>query len=107
MSPGEIAYGLPLVFDKETLGNNFNYTEKELIYSNLPSLMYTLSIALNSDGLPNVCLENYSPLSTLILFFNLIMNKFVIKGLGSGFFVMLSYLIDSVFLRVLIHKRDN
>jgi K+-transporting ATPase ATPase A chain len=64
--------------------------------------MWVLSITLSSDGSPNACLENYSPLSTLVLFFNLIMSKFVIEGVGSGFFAMLSYLIVAVFLRGLI-----
>lgn len=102
MNLGETTYGLPFIFDKEILGDNFNYTGKELIYDKFPSLMWILSITLSSDGSPNACLENYSPLSTLILFFNLIMSKFVIEGVGSGFFAMLSYLIVAVFLRGLI-----
>ena len=102
MNLGETTYGLPFIFDKEILGDNFNYTGKELIYDKFPSLMWILSITLSSDGSPNACLENYSPLSTLVLFFNLIMSKFVIEGVGSGFFAMLSYLIVAVFLRGLI-----
>ncbi len=102
MNLGETEYGLPYIFDKGTLGDNFNYTGKELIYDKFPSLMWILSITLSSDGSPNACLENYSPLSTLVLFFNLIMSKFVIEGVGSGFFAMLSYLIVAVFLRGLI-----
>ena len=102
MNLGETEYGLTYIFDKGTLGDNFNYTGKELIYDKFPSLMWILSITLSSDGSPNACLENYSPLSTLVLFFNLIMSKFVIEGVGSGFFAMLSYLIVAVFLRGLI-----
>lgn len=102
MNLGETTYGLPFIFEHGTLGDNFNYTGKELIYDKFPSLMWILSITLSSDGSPNACLENYSPLSTLILFFNLIMSKFVIEGVGSGFFAMLSYLIVAVFLRGLI-----
>lgn len=102
MNLGETTYSLPFIFGKDALGDNFNYTGKELIYDKFPSLMWTLSITLSSDGSPNACLENYSPLSTLILFFNLIMSKFVIEGVGSGFFAMLSYLIVAVFLRGLI-----
>ena len=102
MNLGETTYGLPLIFGKDTLGDDFNYTGKELIYDKFPSLMWVLSITLSSDGSPNACLENYSPLSTLVLFFNLIMSKFVIEGVGSGFFAMLSYLIVAVFLRGLI-----
>jgi K+-transporting ATPase ATPase A chain len=99
---GETTYGLPYIFDKGTLVDNFNYTGKELIYDKFPSLMWALSITLSSDGSSNACLENFSPLSTLVLFFNLIMSKFVIEGVGSGFFAMLSYLIVAVFLRGLI-----
>lgn len=102
MNLGETTYSLPFIFGKDRLGDNFNYTGKELIYDTFPSLMWTLSITLSSDGSPNACLENYSPLSTLVLFFNLIMSKFVIEGVGSGFFAMLSYLIVAVFLRGLI-----
>jgi len=102
MNLGETEYGLPYIFDKGTLGDNFNYTGKELLYDKFPSLMWALSITLSSDGSANACLENYSPLSTLVLFFNLIMSKFVIEGVGSGFFAMLSYLIMAVFLRGLI-----
>lgn len=102
MNLGETIYSLPFIFGKGVLGDNFNYTGKELIYDKFPSLMWTLSITLSSDGSPNACLENYSPLSTLVLFFNLIMSKFVIEGVGSGFFAMLSYLIVAVFLRGLI-----
>jgi potassium-transporting ATPase potassium-binding subunit len=99
---GETTYGLPYVFENGTLGDNFNYTGKELIYDKFPSLMWALAITLSSDGSSNACLENFSPLSTLVLFFNLIMSKFVIEGVGSGFFAMLSYLIVAVFLRGLI-----
>ena len=102
MNLGETTYGLPLIFGKEVLGDNFNFNGKELIYDKFPSLMWVLSITMSSDGSPNACLENYSPLSTLVLFSNLIMSKFVIEGVGSGFFAMLSYLIVAVFLRGLI-----
>ena len=99
---GETTYGLPFIFDNAALGDDFNYTGKELIYDKFPSLMWVLSITMSSDGSANACLENYSPLSTLVLFANLIMSKFVIEGVGSGFFAMLSYLIVAVFLRGLI-----
>ena len=42
MNLGETTYGLPFIFDKETLGDNFNYTGKELIYDKFPSLMWIL-----------------------------------------------------------------
>ena len=47
-------------------------------------------------------LKNYSPLSTIFLFSNLVISKFIMEGVGSGFFAMLAYLIVSVFLRGLI-----
>ncbi|GAB4164881.1 MAG: potassium-transporting ATPase subunit KdpA [Rickettsiaceae bacterium] len=99
---GETDYGLPYIFGDNLLNDNFNYTGKELIYDKFPSLMWVLSITMSSDGSANACLENYSPLSTLVLFSNLIMSKFVIEGVGSGFFAMLSYLVIAVFLRGLI-----
>jgi len=102
MNLGETTYGIPFIFGEIELGDNFNYTGKEMIYDKFPSLMWVLSITMSSDGSANACLENYSPLSTLILFSNLIMSKFVIEGVGSGFFAMLSYLIVAVFLRGLI-----
>lgn len=102
MNIGETKFGLPLILGENQLNDNFNYIGKELIYDKFPSLMWILSITLSSDGSVNSCLENYSPLSTLVLFFNLIMSKFVIEGVGSGFFSMLSYLIVAVFLRGLI-----
>ncbi|MDP4709060.1 MAG: potassium-transporting ATPase subunit KdpA [Rickettsiaceae bacterium] len=102
MNLGETTYGIPFIFGDTELGDNFNYTGKEMIYDKFPSLMWVLSITMSSDGSANACLENYSPLSTLVLFSNLIMSKFVIEGVGSGFFAMLSYLIVAVFLRGLI-----
>ena len=99
---GETNYGLPYIFGDNTLADNFNYIGKELIYDKFPSLMWALSITMSSDGSPNACLENYSPLSTLVLFSNLIISKFIIEGVGSGFFAMLSYLMVAVFLRGLI-----
>lgn len=102
MNLGETTYGIPFIFGEIELGDNFNYTGKEMIYDKFPSLMWVLSITMSSDGSANACLENYSPLSTLVLFSNLIMSKFVIEGVGSGFFAMLSYLIVAVFLRGLI-----
>lgn len=102
MNLGETHYGIPLIFKNVELVDNFNYTGKEMIYDKFPSLMWILSITMSSDGSTNACLENYSPLSTLILFSNLIMSKFVMESIGSGFFSMLSYLIVAVFLRGLI-----
>ena len=86
MNLGETTYGIPFIFGEIELGDNFNYTGKEMIYDKFPSLMWVLSITMSSDGSANACLENYSPLSTLVLFSNLIMSKFVIEGVGSGFF---------------------
>ncbi len=102
MNLGETTYGLPFIFGDTALGDDFNYMGKELVYDKFPSLMWVLSITMSSDGSANACLENYSPLSTLVLFANLIMGKFIIEGVGSGFFAMLSYLIVAVFLRGLI-----
>jgi len=99
---GETDYSIPLILGERTVEDNFNYTGKELIYDKFPSLMWVLSITMSSDGSPNACLENYSPLSTFVLFSNLVMSRFVMEGVGSGFFAMLAYLIVSVFLRGLI-----
>lgn len=102
MYMGETQFGLPLILNDNQLEDNFNYAGKELIYDKFPSLMWILSITMSSCGSPNACLENFSPLSTLVMFSNLVMSKFVIEGVGSGFFAMLSYLIVAVFLRGLI-----
>lgn len=99
---GETSYALPLILDNNNLTDDFNYAGKEMIYDKFPSLMWTLSITMSSCGSPNACLENFSPLSTLVLFSNLVMGKFIIEGVGSGFFAMLSYLIVAIFLRGLI-----
>lgn len=99
---GETTYSIPLILGNGGLEDNFNYTGKELIYDKFPSLMWVLSITMSSDGSPNACLENYSPLSTFVLFSNLVMSKFIMEGVGSGFFAMLAYLIAAVFLRGLI-----
>lgn len=99
---GETDYAIPLILNDQTVVDNFNYTGKEMIYDRFPSLMWVLSITMSSDGSANACLENYSPLSTFVLFSNLIMSKFIMEGVGSGFFAMLAYLIISVFLRGLI-----
>lgn len=102
MNLGETSYGIPFIFPDIAFNDNFNYTGKEMIYDKFPSLMWSLAITMSSDGSTNACLENYSPLSTLVLFSNLIMSKFVLESVGSGFFAMLSYLIVAVFLRGLI-----
>ncbi len=99
---GETSYALPLILDNNNLADNFNYAGKEMIYDKFPSLMWILSITMSSCGSPNACLENFSPLSTLVLFSNLVMGKFIIEGVGSGFFAILSYLIVAIFLRGLI-----
>jgi K+-transporting ATPase ATPase A chain len=99
---GETDYGVPLILADRIIGDNFNYTGKELIYDKFPSLMWVLSITMSSNGTTNACLENYSPLSTIFLFSNLVISKFIMEGVGSGFFAMLAYLIVSVFLRGLI-----
>jgi len=99
---GETDYGVPLILVDRIIGDNFNYTGKELIYDKFPSLMWVLSITMSSNGTTNACLENYSPLSTIFLFSNLVISKFIMEGVGSGFFAMLAYLIVSVFLRGLI-----
>ncbi len=99
ISQGEGEYGVPLILENSALKDNFNYNGKEMIYDKFPSLMWVLSITMSSDGSPNACLENYSPFSTLVLFSNLIISKFVIESASSGFFAMLSYLIVAVFLR--------
>lgn len=99
---GETDYAMPLILTDRVLVDNFNYTGKELIYDKFPSLMWTLSTTIIADGSSNSCLENYSPLSILILFSNLVISNFILDGVGSGFFSMLSYLIVAVFLRGLI-----
>ena len=99
---GETDYGVPLILADRIIGDNFNYTGKELIYDKFPSFMWVLSITMSSNGTTNACLENYSPLSTIFLFSNLVISKFIMEGVGSGFFAMLAYLIVSVFLRGLI-----
>ncbi|WP_316353667.1 potassium-transporting ATPase subunit KdpA [Candidatus Trichorickettsia mobilis] len=99
---GENEYGVPLVLSKESLQDTFNYTGKELIYDKFPSLMWILSITTSSSGSANACLENYSPLSTLVMFASLVLSKFVLEGVGSGFFAMLAYLVVAIFLRGLI-----
>ena len=99
---GETDYSIPLILGDRTVEDNFNYTGKELIYDKFPSLMWVLAITMSSDGSPNACLENYSPLSTFVLFSNLVMSRFIMEGVGSGFFAMLAYLIISVFLRGLV-----
>ncbi len=102
MNIGETKYGLSYILGNNNLLDNFNYIGKELIYDKFPSLMWTISVTMSSDGSANSCLENYSPLSTLILFSNLIISKFIIEGVGAGFFAMLSYLMVAVFLKGLI-----
>ena len=99
---GETTYGIPLILENNSLTDNFNYSGKELIYDKFPSLMWILSVTISSSGSVNACLENYSPLSTIVMFSNLVISKFVIEGVGAGFFAMLSYLIIAVFLRGLI-----
>ncbi|WPY00312.1 KdpA-like potassium-transporting ATPase A chainprotein [Candidatus Trichorickettsia mobilis] len=99
---GENEYGVPLVLSNESLQDTFNYTGKELIYDKFPSLMWILSITTSSSGSANACLENYSPLSTLVMFASLVLSKFVLEGVGSGFFAMLAYLVVAIFLRGLI-----
>lgn len=107
LSLGENDYGIPLILADRILEDNFNYTGKELIYDKFPSLMWVLSITMSSNGTTNACLENYSPLSTIVLFSNLVMSKFIMEGVGSGFFAMLAYLIVSVFLRGLITGNNS
>ncbi|MFK7968046.1 MAG: potassium-transporting ATPase subunit KdpA [Rickettsiaceae bacterium] len=104
---GETDYSIPLILTDRTIEDNFNYTGKELIYDKFPSLMWVLSITMSSDGSSNACLENYSPLSILVLFSNLVMSKFIMEGVGSGFFAMLAYLIVSVLLRGLVSGSNN
>ena len=104
---GENDYGIPLILADRVVEDNFNYTGKELIYDKFPSLMWVLSITMSSNGTTNACLENYSPLSTIVLFSNLVMSKFIMEGVGSGFFAMLAYLIVSVFLRGLITGNNS
>ncbi len=101
---GETSYGIPFVIQEKVMHgigiiNNFNYTGKELIYDQFPSLMWTLLTTMGSSGSPNACLENYAPLSTLVMFSNLIVSKFVLEGVSSGFFAMLVYLIAAVFVK--------
>ena len=104
---GETDYSIPLILTDRTIEDNFNYTGKELIYDKFPSLMWVLSITMSSDGTTNACLENYSPLSTLVLFSNLVMSRFIMEGVGSGFFAMLAYLIVSVLLRGLVTGNND
>lgn len=104
---GENDYGIPLILADRVVEDSFNYTGKELIYDKFPSLMWVLSITMSSNGTTNACLENYSPLSTIVLFSNLVMSKFIMEGVGSGFFAMLAYLIVSVFLRGLITGNNS
>ncbi len=104
---GETDYSVPLILEGRSLDDNFNYTGKGLIYDKFPSLMWVLSITMSSDGSANACLENYSPLSTVVLFSNIVVSKFVMEGVGSGFFAMLAYLIVSVFLRGLIAGKST
>lgn len=99
---GETDYAIPLVLSNAELTDNFNYAGKELIFDKFPSLMWILAITMSSDGSVNACLENYSPLSTIVLFSNLVMSRFIMEGVGSGFFAMLSYLIVAVLLRGVI-----
>jgi K+-transporting ATPase ATPase A chain len=107
LSLGENDYGIPLILADRIIEDNFNYTGKELIYDKFPSLIWVLSITMSSNGTTNACLENYSPLSTIVLFSNLVMSKFIMEGVGSGFFAMLAYLIVSVFLRGLITGNNS
>lgn len=102
MNLGETTYGIPFILNDIQLEDNFNYTGKEMIYDKFLSLMWASTVTMSSNGSANSCLENYSPLSTLVIFSNVIMSKFVIEGVSSGFFAMLSYLIVAIFLRGLI-----
>lgn len=107
MHLGETKYGVPLIMQGAVLEDDFNYTGKELIYDKFPSLMWVLSITMSSSGASNACLENYSPLSTLIMFSNLTISKFILEGVSSGFLAMLIYLVIAVFLRGLVSGRAN
>jgi len=87
---------------QDLAADNFNYSGKDLIYNKFPSLMWILSITMGSSGSSNACIENYSPLSTVVIFGNLVISKFVLEGVSSGFFAMVAYLVIAVFLRGLI-----
>lgn len=98
----ESKYSLSYIFPDSNFADSFNITGKEMIYDKFPSLAWILAIATSSSGSQNLCMENLSPISMLVLFFNLVIGKFMLEGVGSGFFTMLTYLMIAVFIKGLI-----
>jgi K+-transporting ATPase ATPase A chain len=104
----ETKYNIAHLFPNAHFADNFNSTGKELIYDKFPSLSWILAIVTSSSGSQNLCMDNLSPLSMLILFFDLVVGKFMLEGVGSGFFTMLTYLMIAVFIKGLItgHRQN-
>lgn len=94
-------------FEKIFKGNvkwldSFNFTGKEILHDKFISVLWSVAISISSTGSPNVDIEGMSPISILFMLANLVVGKFILDGVGSGFFTLLMYMIIAVFIKGLI-----
>jgi K+-transporting ATPase ATPase A chain len=97
----EVNYGFTYFLNVDEQ-EKFNILGKELLQERAPSILWTTLATATSLGSQNAIIDAYSPLSIFSLLGNLIIGKFILDSVASGFFTMLIYIIITVFIRGLI-----
>ncbi|MCC2646756.1 MAG: ATPase [Rickettsiaceae bacterium] len=98
----ENKYGFTYFLNKSPSQDSFNILGKESLQEKTPAILWTTLATATSLGSQNSIIDNYSPLSIFSLLGNLIIGKFILDSVASGFFTMLIYIIITVFIRGLI-----
>lgn len=82
-----------------------NMEGKEVRNSIFGSALWTVATTATSNGSVNSSLESYTPLSGATMLFLIHLGEIVFGGVGSGLYVMLIYVIISVFIAGLMIGR--
>ena len=91
------AHGNPLLA-KLGVHHGANMEGKEWRFGILSSLFYAHAGTATSAGAVNSALDSFMPLSGLVLIFNMAIGETIFGGAGSGFIVIMSYAMLTMFL---------
>ena len=83
-----------------------NMEGKETRFGIADSVLYTAVTTSASDGGVNSNIDNYNPLSEGIAMFNMALGEIIIGGVGTGLYVMLMFILLTVFIAGLMVGRS-
>lgn len=99
-----------MIFYGETIYDsddyNFIWSGKDLLIGRIGSIYGAAITTMSSTGTFNLDVASLTPISILACFINIIVGKFILDSVGTGFFSMLIYLIIAVFIKGLITGKN-